>query len=202
MNTSAVSNKLNLDCDRTILDGWGYSRISIRNASNALCLHWKWVSDIVCTWQWWVLVVLLIAPWIVWWRLADKKRLGEICLLGMFVLATATWMDDLGTELILWYYPYKILPAYPQIIPINYAVLPVSYMLIYQYCSPWRSYIRALTIMAALYSWGAEPLLTYMGIYKLLGWKCCYSFLRYILIGISQRWLLERVMAITRQQLK
>lgn len=158
-----------------------------------------WLSDIVFTWQWWILVSLLIAPWILWWRLVDKKRFIEICLLGMFVLATASWMDDLGTELILWYYPYKIVPVYPQIIPINYAVLPATYMLIYQYNSSWRSYIKAVSIMAALYSWVAEPFLSYLGIYKLLSWNYSYSFPIYILIGISHRWILERVISITKQ---
>lgn len=158
-----------------------------------------WLTDIVFTWQWWFLIGLIIVPWILWWQLVDKKRFIEICLLGMFVLATASWMDDLGTELILWYYPYKIVPVYPQIIPVNYAVLPVTYMLIYQYMSSWRFYIIAIILMAALYSWGAEPALSYMGIYKLLSWKYSYSFPLYILIGVSHRWLLERVIAITRQ---
>lgn len=114
----------------------------------------------------------------------------------MFVIATATWMDDLGTDLNLWYYPFKIVPVFPQIVPVNYAVLPVTFMLIYQYFPSWRSYIKAMLIMAALYSFVAEPALAYLGIYKLLRWQYYYSFPLYMLIAVSHRWLVEKILAI------
>ena len=159
----------------------------------------QWLQDTVFTWQWWLLVALLIVPWILWGVLIDKKRLTAVILLGMFVLATVTWMDDLGTDFILWYYPYKLLPVYPQLIPINYAVLPVTYMLIYQYFPLWCSYITAIAIMAALYSFIAEPALAYLGMYQVLKWQFYYSFPIYLLIGISHRWLVEKVLAINKK---
>lgn len=158
-----------------------------------------WLTDILWSWQWWLLLALLFLPWIMWWRLVDKKRLAEICLLGMFVLATASWMDEIGTDLILWYYPYKVIPWYPQLIPTNYTVLPITYMLIYQYTPKWSSYIIAMAAMSALFSWGAEPVLEFMGIYQLVTWKFSYSFPLYLLIAVSHRWLLERILAISRK---
>lgn len=156
----------------------------------------QWLQNTVFTWQWWLLVVLSIIPWILWRYVVNKKRLTEIVLLGLFVLITATWMDDLGTDLILWYYPYKLLPVYPQLVPINYTVLPVIYMLIYQYFGLWRSYITAITIMAVVFSFIAEPGLNYLGMYELLKWQYYYSFPIYILVGISHRWLVEKILAI------
>lgn len=158
-----------------------------------------WLADSLWSWQWWLLVALLVLPWIVWWRLVDRKRLSEICLFGMFVLATASWMDEIGTDLILWYYPYKIIPWYPQLVPINYSVLPIVYMLIYQYAPKWSSYILAMVVMSALFSWGAEPMLAFMGIYQVVKWKFSYSFPVYLLIAISHRWLLERILATSRK---
>ncbi len=158
-----------------------------------------WLEYTLFTWQWWLLVALLITPWIVWGILIDKKRFTAIILLGVFVLATVTWMDDLGSDLILWYYPYKLVPLYPQLIPINYAVLPVSYMLIYQYFPPWRSYITAVAIMAALFSFVAEPALVYLGMYRVLKWQFYYSFPIYLLIGISHRLLVEKVLEINQK---
>jgi hypothetical protein len=158
-----------------------------------------WLHHTLFTWQWWLLVALFIAPWIVWKILIDKKRFTAIILLGMFVLATVSWMDDLGTDLILWYYPYKLLPVYPQLIPINYAVLPVTYMLIYQYFHLWRSYITAIAIMAAFFSFVAEPALVYLGMYKVLKWQFYYSFPIYLIVGITHRWLVEKVLAINKK---
>ena len=159
----------------------------------------QWLQETLYTWQWWLLVALLIAPWILWWHVVDKKRFTEIVLLGMFVLATCSWMDEVGCEMILWYYPYKLLPVYPQLVPINYAVIPVTYMLIYQYFRPWRSYIVAMVINAALFSFVAEPSLNYLGMYKLVKWYYYYSFPIYIIIAVSHRWLVEIVLAINKK---
>jgi hypothetical protein len=158
-----------------------------------------WLVDIFGTWQWWLLMAILILPWVLWWKLVDRKRFTEICLFGMFVLATASWMDELGTDLLLWYYPYKIIPWYPQLVPTNYTVLPITYMLIYQYTPKWSSYVIAMSVMAALYSWGAEPALEFMGIYRLVDWKFSYSFPLYLLIAVSHRWLLEQIFSITNK---
>jgi len=161
-----------------------------------------WLVDTLWTWQWWLLIALFVLPWIVWWHLVDRKRLTEICLFGMFVLATASWMDELGTELMLWYYPYKIIPYYPQLVPINYTVLPITFMLIYQYTSTWYSYVMTMTVMAAVFSWVAEPALKFMGIYTLITWRYSYSFPLYLIIAVSHRWLLEKILATAKKYKK
>lgn len=162
----------------------------------------QWLQEIVFTWQWWILVFLLIAPWILWLYFVDKKRLTGICLFGISVLVTVSWMDDLGTDLILWYYPYKLVPVHPQLISINYSVLPVSFMLIYQCFSTWRSYIKAMLMMAIVFSFVAEPALSYLGMYKVLKWQYYYSLPLYLLIGISLRWIVEKILTINRQHTK
>ncbi len=159
-----------------------------------------WITDNLWHWQWWFMIALILVPWIIWWRLVNKWRLTEIFLFGMLILITASWMDELGTELQLWFYPFKIIPWYPQFVPVNYTVLPVTYMLIYQHYPNWRSYIMAITAMAAIYSWIAEPLLSYMGIYKLIIWHYSYSFPLYILIGFTHRWFLERLQNVIKKQ--
>jgi hypothetical protein len=161
-----------------------------------------WFADILWTWQWWLLIALLFLPWIVWWRLVDRKRLTEICLLGMLVLATSSWLDELGTDLMFWYYPYKPIPWYPQMVPTNYSVLPITYMLIYQYSPKWSSYIIAMFVMAVLFSWVAEPALEFMGIYQLLKWKPIYSFPLYLLIAVSHRWLLEWILTTSKKYIR
>ncbi|MDF2633645.1 MAG: hypothetical protein K0R78_519 [Pelosinus sp.] len=162
----------------------------------------QWLQDVVFTWQWWILVFLMIAPWILWLCLVDKKRLTPICLFGITVLATVSWMDDLGTDLILWYYPYKLVPIYPQLIPINYSVLPITFMLIYQYFPTWRSYIKAMLIMAIVFSFVAEPALSYLGMYKVLKWQYYYSLPIYMLIAISHRLIVEKILTINHQHTK
>ncbi|HWP96911.1 MAG TPA: hypothetical protein VN426_08660, partial [Syntrophomonadaceae bacterium] len=35
--------------------------------------------------QWWSLLLLLIVPWLVWYKLVDKGRIKDILLYGLFV---------------------------------------------------------------------------------------------------------------------
>lgn len=161
-----------------------------------------WLTDTLWHWQWWLLVALIFLPWVVWWKLVDKRRITELFLFGMLILITSSWMDELGTELQLWFYPFKPIPWYPQLFPINFSVLPVTYMLIYQWCPRWRLYLIGMAIMAGLYAWAAEPLLSYMAIYKVKTWRFSYSFPMYILIGMTHRWFLEGLLLINKKHNK
>jgi len=58
-----------------------------------------------------------------------------------------------------------------------------------------------MAIMAALFSFVAEPALAYLGMYKVLKWQYYYSFPIYMLIAISHRWIVEKVFAINRQHM-
>lgn len=162
----------------------------------------QWLQDVVFTWQWWILVFLMIVPWFLWLQLVDRRRLTAICLFGALVLVTVSWMDHLGTDLILWHYPYKLIPLYTQFVSINYGVLPVAFMLIYQYFLTWRSYIKAILILSIVFSFVAEPALSYLGMYQLLKWQYYYSFPIYIVIALIHRWILENIFKINHKYTK
>jgi len=45
-----------------------------------------WLGEDCGSWRWWVLLVLLIAPWFVWYKLADNKKLPELVMFGLIVM--------------------------------------------------------------------------------------------------------------------
>jgi hypothetical protein len=158
-----------------------------------------WLNHDLFTWQWWLLLVLLTIPWLLWWRVVDKRRLKEILLVGYFSTVIALMLDQLGTEFNEWDYPHRVIPVYPQFMPIDLTILPILYMLLYQYFSTWKTYMRALMIMSAAMAFLFEPLLVKMDLYRLIDWKHIYSFPAYILIGIILRLSVLKINAVSER---
>lgn len=143
--------------------------------------------------QWWFLAFLFFGSWIVWWILVDKQRLPEILLFGLLSIFMFTNINEYGTETTLWWYPIKFLPVFTRLIVVGIAVLPVTFMLIYQYCRDWKSYIKWLTVASGFFAFVAQPGLKWMGIYLPLNWPYTYAFLSLIAMGLFTRWLQVKI---------
>ena len=63
-----------------------------------------WCRFELFSFQFWLLLAMLIIPWIIWVRLADKKRLAEIFIYGLLVMTVVTFLDEFGCQLNLWEY--------------------------------------------------------------------------------------------------
>lgn len=143
--------------------------------------------------QWWLLLLVLIVPWIIWWRLVDKSRIKEILLFGTTMTIVVVLLDDIGGQLGWWSYPYELVRIIPRMNAIDYGALPVIHMLVYQYFRSWRSYVVANVIMALAFSFIAEPIAVWLGVYKMDHWHHAYSFPIYIAKAVFIRALLERL---------
>ncbi|KPU43525.1 hypothetical protein OXPF_29660 [Oxobacter pfennigii] len=149
-----------------------------------------WLNHVFNTWQWWLNIATLILPLILWWILADKKRLLEIIVFGFLASSFAVFFDTLGETSVLWEYPYLIIPMDYILIDTDYSVLPVAYMLAYQRFPKWKGFIIINIVISALFSFVAEPILLWMGFYETHGWKFIYSFPIYVLIAIISKGLI------------
>jgi hypothetical protein len=146
-----------------------------------------WLHHILFTPQWWFLMVILIVPWFIFVKLIDKNRIIEVFLFGALASITIVTLDDFGVELQLWTYKYRI-SFIQRMNPVDYTLLPISYMLIYQYCKTWKFFILALVCLSFAGAFIVEPLFVWFDIYQMLKWKSIYSIPFYILIPISIRW--------------
>lgn len=161
-----------------------------------------WLQHDLYSWQWYVLLAMLIIPYIIWWKLVDKKRLLPIVTMGLMVISTANWMDQVGTELGWWTYVHKTIPIFPQMIPVNYSMMPVGYMLVYQYFVPWRQYMIAMIVMTSIMTWIAEPVVTWMGIYYPISWKYSFSFPVYMAIAYTHKRIVDAIVTISESQIR
>ncbi|MGN7943287.1 CBO0543 family protein, partial [Metabacillus sp. 22489] len=69
-------------------------------------------------------------------------------------------------------------------------MIPVAYMLLYQYFRTWKSFILAQIIMALTYAYIGEPFCEWVKLVNYLEWRYRYSFIYYIIVGIVTRALI------------
>ncbi|MFC0557564.1 CBO0543 family protein [Halalkalibacter alkalisediminis] len=163
-------------------------RIQIRN----LLLDY-WLTESLFSFNWWFLLSTSIFIFIIWLIVLDKKRIIEIITFGLLVGTITFILDLIGTTLVLWSYPDRIIPMVPPILEIHKLHLPIIYMIVYQYFNTWKSFFLATTISSFTFSFLLEPLTVWLGIYEIYHWKYIYSFPIYIFLGITIRWALINV---------
>lgn len=164
-----------------VLKNWSYARID------------NWIDTDFNTFSWWFQITLVILSLLVWWKLVEKKRLLELTFYGFSIMTVSIWLDQVGYELGIWYYPLDIIPVFPPSTSIDYILLPVIYALIYQYYSCWKQFLIATCIMSGIFSFVMEPLLARYGFYVPIDWKTYYSFPTYITIGIVMKAIVEKI---------
>ncbi len=158
-----------------------------------------WLHYELFTPQFWLLISMLILPWFLWWKLVDKKRFLEIIIYGLLVSTLVILLDEVGCQLNQWEYAYDIEPLFPRMTPMNYTILPIIYMLLYQYFSQWRSFIIANVVVSAIFSFIGEPLLVMSGIYVTLEWQHAYSFPIYTLIAVLLKLIVNCIMKVPQR---
>lgn len=160
--------------------------------------HKHWVENVLFSFNWWLLLCIFIVPWIIWWKLVDKRRIREILLYGFIIMVLSSILDDLGIASLLWTYPYQLLQILDRLNAIDLTVLPVMYMLIYQYYPKWKSFLIAHVLLSFFSAFIAEPILVRLNIYVPLLWKFIYSFPIYMQIAVIVKWLTDKVSEISK----
>lgn len=79
-------------------------------------------------------------------------------------------------------------------------MLPVGYMLLYQWFVPWRSYMVAAAVMSAVMTWISEPVVSWMGIYVLVSWQYSYSFPIYMAIAYTHKRIIDAIIEYSGNQ--
>ena len=153
----------------------------------------RWLNHDMFSFQWFLLLIVLIVPWIIWWRFVDEKRIYPILLFGSLLTILVMMMDDIGVELQLWSYPYQLVTILPRLISIDQGIIVIAHMLLYQYFKKWKKFIIANAVMAAIFTLICEPVTVWLGIYKLDNWRYIYSFPIYIIKAVFIKWLVDEV---------
>jgi hypothetical protein len=153
-----------------------------------------WINEVIFSFNWWVLLLLTFIPWLLWWKAVDKKRLIEVLFYGSLISIYSILLDEIGTYFSLWIYQSQLVPISPRLNPIDLTVMPVTYMLAYQFFKKWRPFLICQLILAFGAAFIAEPLFIWLGIYKPINWELFYSFIIYFALGVFNKWSVERIL--------
>ena len=155
---------------------------------------------VLFTWQWWLLLFLTIIPWIIWWKLVDKKRLVEISLFGFFIFLWVVLSDIAGVTYGLWDYPIGLVPGAGFSITADLTVFTLSHMLVYQYFPTWKGYAIANLVYALVFAMILEPIAIHIDLYVMLKWKHIYSVPIYFGKALIGKWLVELIFRVAKRE--
>ncbi|ARK31939.1 CBO0543 family protein [Halalkalibacter krulwichiae] len=159
----------------------------LRNAHQELGVtlldYWQQYSGLN-TIQFWINLIMLLAPLVILYMKIDRSR---ALLLGFFGFNVHTWftyIDNVGVRFGFWSYPYQAIPFLPVHFGLDAALIPVSFMLLYQYCLNHEKnfYVFALGLCAGL-SFVFKPYLVIFNLFQLHnGANYFYLFVFYLII--------------------
>ncbi|MFS0672068.1 hypothetical protein [Ornithinibacillus sp. 179-J 7C1 HS] len=158
--------------------------------NSSLISYWIEYSNID-SWQFWFVLGLLIIPLIILYLAIDRTKIFEILFFGFSIHMLWTYIDTLLGSTTLFVHKYFLIPLLPFALSLTSSVLPVGFMLVYQYCLNHNKNIYFYTILlSALFSFGFLSLEKLLGLVDLNGgMNEFYVFLIDLVIVFLSYWL-------------
>jgi hypothetical protein len=159
------------------------------NASYAGIDYWQRYS--FGTWQFWVNVAMLILPLVMLYFLIDRKKALLLGFFGFSVHILFTYIDSFGASFGLWNYPFKALPLLPVSFALDVSLVPVSFMLLYQWTlNNNKNYYVYFIGLSVVFAFIFKPIMTSLGLFQLNRWAHYYHlFLGYMIISVLSKWI-------------
>ncbi|WP_299089920.1 CBO0543 family protein [uncultured Metabacillus sp.] len=143
-----------------------------------------WIDKTLFTYHWWLGVILIIVPYILWFKFRKRKSADRLHYAGLFVALASSTLDYVGTFFGLWKYDYEVIPIVPTYTPFSFAILPITVMFILQIKPKINPFLKAFAF--AVFSLIALPIVKGIGIYDPVKWNYFYSFIiQYIMYLIA-----------------
>ncbi|MBN8193314.1 hypothetical protein JI667_14285 [Bacillus sp. NTK074B] len=153
-----------------------------------------WLDYCFLSLRWWFILSLFLLTWVVFIRLTrDQENKPKLLFLGLVWIIVAANLDGYGYELGLWGYPVQLIPLVPKAYLFDYALIPVVYMLLYQYYPKGKEFFFATVALSAGASFVAEPVFRWLDIYTIYHWRVWWSFIIYFLLSYMIRGIVEYV---------
>jgi hypothetical protein len=142
-------------------------------------------------WQFWVLVLLFVLPLIVLFLAIDKRKALLLGFYGYNVHVFFTYVDAIGANMIKWFYPYKIFPILASSVSLDVSLVPVTYMLIYQFTlNREKNYYVFMILLSSVFAFGFKPLLVAIGLFEMgSGTNYFTLFIGYVVVGLIAKWI-------------
>ncbi|WP_419955282.1 hypothetical protein ACN6MT_06970 [Neobacillus niacini] len=157
--------------------------------------YWKEYSDLG-TWQFWVVLALLIIPLIILWFTIDRKRIFELFFFGYTVHILWTYFDIALGRNGYFVHKYFLTSVLPNATNMTASVLPVGFLLVYQYCiNKQKNFYLYIAILSACFAFIFASIEQYMEFVEFRkGMNQFYLFLIDLVIVFISYWLTKFIL--------
>jgi len=154
--------------------------------------YWKTFSDFD-TWQFWANLSLFVVPLIVLFMFLDRSKAFRVGFFGFGVHMITVYLDAFGTTHGFWEYPYKWFPFLTNSLGLDASLLPVAYMLMYQWTLKRNiNYYFAMAGLSLLFAFAFKPLMSALNLFQLYkGTNFVHIFIVYLVLGTIPYWFTE-----------
>lgn len=141
------------------------------------------------TWQFWFHVIMFVAPLIVLYFAIDWKRALQLGFYGFNVHVWFGYFDDFGSTQALWTYPYKMIPFVAHSLDLDSSLVPVSFILVYQWTIKHHKNYYLYTLLLSLFlSFILKPIFVMHHLFQLNAWtEYWHLFLTYVVILVLSK---------------
>lgn len=158
----------------------------------------EWLQNDLFKRNWWMIVIFLLLSYILCLVLIDKKRISRILLFGCLITVASFVYDVFASSFVLWSYTSKIFPIIPGIFIFDLTIIPLYYMLVYQYSPSWGRFMLLNALAACFFSLVMIPIMIKLKIYQsdinillnipiIFVYACAARFVTLWLVNIEQK---------------
>lgn len=147
----------------------------------------KWLTEDVFSPRWLGMIAFILFSYVLCLSLLNKRRLSKILLFGSLLSIGMVALEAIGVSFVLWYCSTPIMPIVPCIFASTVTILPLYYMLVYQYTSSWKQFTIWNALTAGVFALVIEPILVHFNIYEIDNWRYIYTLLAVFFIASLAR---------------
>jgi len=149
------------------------------------------INAFLFTWQWWVAVLMIIVPWILWAIFRKRESSARLLFSVFIVMILSTTIDALGVEYGRWAYPVKAIPIATISYSFRYSLMPVLIMFFLQYKPNGNPFIKGI-LLAGMSAYIGMPMMAMIDMYKKIDWAYTYSFFIILFLYLVAHWFSKR----------
>ncbi|MGP4060465.1 hypothetical protein [Halobacillus sp. H74] len=160
--------------------------------SNLTDEYWSLYSGLD-TWYFWFNIVSVLISFIILYLKIDENRLFEICFYGYTAHILWSNVDSVLSNKNFLIHPHPISSFTPTGITVTAVLFPVTFMLIYQYCTNKKKSFYVYTIIASLiFGYGYGGLSSFLDLLKMhKGMTLTYLVFIDIAVAFLSYWMIK-----------
>lgn len=164
--------------------------------------YWQQYSH-MGTWQFWTVLSLLVVPLILLYFTVDRRRIFEVFFYGYTVHTLWKLIAIVLERYGYLVHKFFLTPILPFAINMTAAVLPVAFLLLYQYCTnkDKNFYVYAI-VLSAIFAFGFASFSEYLGLVELRqGMNKFYLFLLDVAVAYIAYWFTKLVLKLKKTKM-